>query len=67
MKTAIYCRVSSEMQVEDETPIAGQLEECQIHALRLPVESQYPCPSRTRLPSSLLFEMRQNVNMSYFR
>jgi site-specific DNA recombinase len=28
MKCAIYCRVSSEMQAEDEVPILGQLEEC---------------------------------------
>jgi site-specific DNA recombinase len=32
MRAAIYCRVSSEMQAEDETPIAGQLEECQAYA-----------------------------------
>jgi len=32
MRAAIYCRVSSEMQAEDETPIAGQLEECQGYA-----------------------------------
>ena len=29
---AIYCRVSSEMQAEDEIPILGQLEECQAFA-----------------------------------
>jgi DNA invertase Pin-like site-specific DNA recombinase len=32
MKVAIYCRVSSEIQAEDETPIAGQLEECYAYA-----------------------------------
>jgi Site-specific recombinases, DNA invertase Pin homologs len=32
MKVAIYCRVSSEMQSEDEIPILGQIEECQAYA-----------------------------------
>jgi len=32
MNAAIYCRVSSKMQAEDETPIAGQLEECHAYA-----------------------------------
>jgi site-specific DNA recombinase len=31
-RCVIYARVSSEMQAEDETPIAGQLAECQAYA-----------------------------------
>ncbi len=32
MNVAIYARVSTEMQAEDETPILGQIEECQSFA-----------------------------------
>ena len=32
MKCAIYCRVSSEMQAEDEIPILGQVQECEAFA-----------------------------------
>ena len=32
MRAVIYCRVSSEMQAEDEIPILGQLNECQKYA-----------------------------------
>jgi len=28
MKAAIYCRVSTTMQAEEELPIEGQIEEC---------------------------------------
>ncbi len=32
MRAAIYCRVSSEMQAEEEIPILGQVNECQKYA-----------------------------------
>jgi hypothetical protein len=31
-KAAIYCRVSSEMQADDEIPILGQFQECEAFA-----------------------------------
>ena len=32
MKVAIYCRVSTEMQADDEIPILGQVQECENYA-----------------------------------
>ena len=32
MRAAIYCRVSTDMQAEDEIPIIGQINECQKYA-----------------------------------